>query len=151
MTVRVVKRDRGLAAFKKALRDADAEAVAVGIHADAGVHADSGLTMAELGAIHEFGLGNVPERSFLRAWGESRGKALLTERADLIESNTKAGNPRRALEQIGLLAVGEIQQRISAGIPPANTAETIARKGSSIPLIDTGALRQSITHKVVRR
>ena len=146
---RIVTRDRGLLAFRRALATAGASAVAVGIHEDAGMHEDSGLSMAELGAIHEFGLGNVPERSFLRSWADDRGVALPVEFASRIEQSLINGEATRILNQIGLSAVGEIQQRMALGTPPPNEPATIARKGSSVPLIDTGALRQSIAYKVV--
>lgn len=151
MSVRVATRDRGLLAFRRALATAGASAVAVGIHEDAGMHKDSGLSMAELAAIHEFGLGNVPERSFLRSWASERGEELVIERAKMIESDLLKGQATQTLNKLGLLAVGEIQQRMALGTPPPNTDATIARKGSSVPLIDTGALRQSITYKVVAK
>jgi hypothetical protein len=44
--------------------------------------------------------------------------------------------------------VGVIKQRIANGIAPPNSPYTIARKGSSKPLIDTGQLRNSITYQV---
>ena len=55
----------------------------------------------------------------------------------------------QALEQFGAWAAGQVQAFISAGrvVPPLDPT-TIARKGSSIPLIDTGQLRQSITYEV---
>lgn len=151
MTVRVVTRDRGLLAFRRALATAGASKVAVGIHEDAGLHEGTGLSMAELGAIHEFGLGNVPERSFLRSWASERGEELVIERAQMVESDLLKGQATQTLNKLGLLAVGEVQQRMALGTPPPNEPATIARKGSSVPLIDTGALRQSITYKVVTK
>jgi len=109
-------------------------------------------TVVEVASRHEFGLG-VPRRSFIRDWFDQNeqkarewlediGRAVLEGRA----------TPRQAGEMFGLIAVGSIQERISAGIPPANAERTIREKGSSTPLVDTGQLRSSITHKVeVRR
>lgn len=103
-----------------------------------------GLTMAQLGAIHEFGLG-VPERSFLRSFRDQRaddiGKVFLL----LVQ---RRGVSQAVWELLGQWCVGEIQKRIAAGTPPPNAPSTIARKGSSTPLIDTGQLRSSITYAV---
>jgi len=51
------------------------------------------------------------------------------------------------LELFGMYVVGLIRQRMANGIPPPNRPSTIARKGSSKPLIDTGELRNAITWK----
>jgi hypothetical protein len=56
----------------------------------------------------------------------------------------------KALDLIGLYMVGQIQETISEGVPPPNADLTIKLKGSSKPLIDSGLLRQSHTHKVVK-
>ena len=57
----------------------------------------------------------------------------------------------RALSVLGMALVGDVQQRIRNRIPPPNAPYTIARKGSDVPLIDTGRLRQSIDFVVETR
>ena len=54
------------------------------------------------------------------------------------------------LRKAGAFLEGAIKQKITQGDPswPPLKPETIKRKGSSKPLIDTGKLRASITHKV---
>jgi len=54
------------------------------------------------------------------------------------------------LRKAGVFLEGAIKQKITQGDPswPPLKPETIKRKGSSKPLIDTGKLRASITHKV---
>ena len=54
------------------------------------------------------------------------------------------------LRKAGAFLEGAIKQKITEGDPswPPLKPETIKRKGSSKPLIDTGKLRASITHKV---
>jgi hypothetical protein len=125
-------------------------ALSVGIlEGDAGKeHADSELTVGEVGEIHEFGLG-VPRRSFLAGWvDEAQDKIVnVIVRGGQALAQRKITMPN-LLEQTGAWAVGQIQERISNGIAPANAPSTIAQKGSSVPLIDTGQLRASITYKV---
>ena len=55
-------------------------------------------------------------------------------------------SPDMILETIGVIAVGKVQQYMTDLRTPPNAHSTIAKKGSSNPLIDTGAMRQSVTH-----
>lgn len=117
-----------------------------------------GLTVAQVGSVHEFGATitmpngrviDIPERSFIRATiDENREQlqrtATLAGRAVLLGKLDNA----RSLALIGEQAVGLMKKRISDGIPPPNAPITIARKGSSTPLIDKGQLRGSITYEV---
>lgn len=107
---------------------------------------ESQLTVAEVANRHEFGIG-VPERSWLRAWFDERRGEI--ER-DLSRVMRRVSEGRLTLDQ-GLNLLGQkyqaqIQERISNGIPPPNSDATIAAKGSSTPLIDTGQMRSSITY-----
>jgi hypothetical protein len=54
-----------------------------------------------------------------------------------------------ALDRLGAKVAALLQNRISAGIDPPNSAATIARKGSSKPLVDTGQLKAAITWRVI--
>jgi hypothetical protein len=56
--------------------------------------------------------------------------------------------PLMAYGRIGMVAVGDVQRRIVQRIPPPNAPSTIAKKGSDVPLIDTGRLRQSVDYTV---
>lgn len=53
-----------------------------------------------------------------------------------------------ALEIIGQIAVGKVQDYMTNLSAPPNAKSTVAKKGSSNPLIDTGALRQSVTYSI---
>lgn len=135
--------------------------VTVGVFGEKGDEpsGEGSLTVAEIAAIHEFGLGGMPERSFIRSYFDAelpkiQGALLALIRAKLSHS-VKTGTPvtakdqKEILDKIGLYMVGRIQQRIAAGeIVPELAQSTIDRKGSSTPLIDTGQLRSSISHEV---
>ena len=151
MTVRVV--DRGASRVVRELGARTNSGVEVGVLGDKGGAAhrgsEDGITVAEIAEIHEFGLG-VPERSWLRAWIDSN-KLKIEERIR-IETRaivTKQRTRAQAIKRLGVWIQGELQQNIADGVPPPNAQSTIDRKGSSKPLIDTGQLRQSITHRVV--
>ena len=112
----------------------------------------AGETVVEVASQHEFGLG-VPRRSFIRDWFDQHEAELSDDLRKLGRAVLEGrASERQAAELFGLMAVGGIQERIAAGIPPANAERTIREKGSATPLIDTGQLRSSITHRVeVRR
>lgn len=56
----------------------------------------------------------------------------------------------RILRIAGAFLEGKVKEKITQSDPdwPPLKPETVKRKGSSRPLIDTGRLRDSITHKV---
>lgn len=121
--------------------------VAVGLPADSGSHPD-GMSMVRLGAIHEFGAprSGIPERSFLRVPLRAAQKELGNIFAKLMKQVADGELTfDQALNQIGAKGASISQEAISAGIAPANAQSTVDSKGSSKPLIDTGALRQAIT------
>lgn len=135
-----------VAELKRKFRDAPT--VMVGVPNSAGSYED-GVHTATVAAIQEYGSanGNIPERSFLRSGvtdSEPQVKKLYEKM--IPEAIDKDLDIRTIQSLVGELVVGRIVERISEGIDPANSPETIKRKGSSTPLIDTGHLRQSITY-----
>lgn len=126
-------------------------AIAVGILAAQGAeqHGDDDLTVIQIAIWNEFGTDKIPARSFIRAWFDENEKRCREQLAALLPSVVSGQRTKaQVLELLGVKWVGEIQARIAAGIDPANAESTIARKGSSKPLIDTGVLRSSISYKV---
>ncbi len=149
--------DEGAKALYLRLLGASEISLSVGIHADAGAQRyapprgqkDEGVTMVELAEIHEFGLG-VPQRSFLGTWFDENQPKMVTQLRGvmLAVASEKIESYEQGFEQLGLLYTAQIQKRIAEGIEPPLSPITIARKGSSVPLIDTGQLRSAITYKV---
>lgn len=116
-----------------------------------GVRKASGKTVLDIANINEFGGGNVPSRSFIRAWFDSNREKMNKMILAIMKAVVKGKyTPDQALEILGLRWVGEIQARIGKGIPPANAASTIRKKGSSKPLIEQGILRSAITFRIFR-
>lgn len=93
--------------------------------------------------------GPIPERPFMRnAMRDNAGKYrrfVVSEAKKILAGQAEM---RRTLNRLGLVAVGDVQTSIANLSSPPNSPVTIERKGSSNPLIDTGAMRQSVTHKV---
>lgn len=144
--------DHGFAALRKRLREED-WSITVGVHQSAGEHKDKdgkpgGMTVADIATIHEFGApaANIPARSFIGAWFDEHGKELGKKSLPDIKSFLAGRMTKeQVLARAGARAVGGIQKRMAQNIPPPLKPATIARKGSSVALIDTGQLRQSVT------
>lgn len=106
------------------------------------------LVLKDLAAIHELGLG-VPKRAFIEPSLKKNRKKYLVYAGKQITPIIRGRKSLNASWQgLGVMAVADIQQyMVTASFTPL-ASSTIARKGSSKPLIDTGQLRQSITYRV---
>lgn len=93
--------------------------------------------------------GPTPERPFMRnAMRNNKAKyqaAMRKSAAKILQGETSLST---VLNKLGALAQGDIQSEITTLKTPANSPVTIARKGSSNPLIDTGSMRQSVTWEI---
>lgn len=123
--------------------------ITAGLHAKEGAKRyPTGVSVAELGSWHEFGLG-VPQRSFIRGWfDENRAKLPAAIRAELQRAVKRGETQMFGLRRLAVTIQASIQARIANGIAPENADSTILRKGSATPLIDTGTLRSSIVVRV---
>lgn len=131
-------------------RLADAK-VDVGVLAEKGglETTSDGITMVELAAIHEYGSpdAGIPERSFIR-WtfnNPANIKIMSDICAKLVKKFLRGAKLETSLGLLGAWAVGAIKTTIRSRIPPPNAKSTIARKGSSTPLVDTGRLLNSLS------
>jgi len=146
--------DRGFKALQKRLKDVqngDGWKITVGVHDSAGIHKGTSQSVADIALIHEFGApaAGIPARSFLGAWFDEHGAELFKKTApDLVKYIKGTMAKAQVLARAGSRAVAGIQSRMARGIAPPLKQATIDRKGSSVPLIDTGQLRTSITWTV---
>jgi len=150
--------DRGWKELRKGLKamgGAEVKAGLVGEKAEA-MHGGSGLTVADLGLIHEFGGGKVPERSFIRSSFDanlSKYDRLLTA----LERAVYAGRSavKGALDLLGSTMASDMKAHIRAGIAPALAAKTVARKTAAgridpaLALVDSRQLVNAIEHKTI--
>ena len=106
-------------------------------------------TLAEVAAAHEFGTDKIPQRSFIRATVDLRASEIRAMQEKLAgQVLSGAISPETAMERLGIFTQGLIQARIAEGIDPPLKPATIARKGSSKQLVDSGQLRSSITYQI---
>lgn len=106
------------------------------------------IALKDLAAIHELGLG-VPKRPFIEpSLKANRKKYLAYAGRQITPIIRRRQSLNNTWQTIGVMAVADIQKyMVTAQFTPL-AASTIARKGSSKPLIDTGQMRQAITYRV---
>lgn len=113
-------------------------------------HEDSKLTVTAVGAAHEFGTSNIPQRSWLRSTYDVKHGAWFNKTKQLF-SQIMIGKLKteRALDVMGVLIESDIKRKIRAGDSgwPPLSQKTIDAKGSSRPLIDTGQFINSVISK----
>lgn len=135
-------------AFRKRL-EANKQIVKVGIPDN--VTGEEGISLAMVGMVHEFGVPakNIPERSFLRSGiKRNRQDFIRLNRINLVKILQGKMTIDIALGLLGEMAKAAVQKEIRIGKFKPLSERTIARKGSSKPLIDTGNMIQSITYSV---
>ena len=149
MPSKVIVRDFGYARILKELNRTD------GVFVTVGVHGEAGSRQVQIATFHELGTpgGLIPQRSFIRSTVDGRRKDIAevqTKSLDKIVDGKATAEDAAGI--VGLWVENAIKKKITSGDPawPPLKDATIARKGSSRPLIDTGQLRASITHVVTK-
>jgi len=120
-------------------------------------HDDSPFTVAEIGAVHEFGSpsAGIPQRSFLRVPLSENVKQLFKA----LDKDLKFSkiNTNKALGKLGAKGQSIVLEAFKTQnkgrwevLKPATISNRLqgSGTGSTKPLIDTGQLRQSITFEV---
>jgi hypothetical protein len=119
-----------------------------------GSKAKSTISVAMVGAVHEFGAPDrgIPERPWLRPGIRSGQQSYIRlNRINIIKILRGHLSPMVALRQLGAMAQGFVQKYIRSGNFTPLKPATIARKGSSAPLIDTAQMIQSVTFEVAQK
>lgn len=126
--------------------------ISVGIHEDEGSKSHGkGLTTADVGAIHEFGLG-VPQRTFIRGYfDESQGDIEQMQDAAL-QRIIDGADPLAEAERVGLKLESGMKERILARINPPLAESTKRKRGANaVPLVATSQLLGAIRSRVTER
>lgn len=128
---------------------------------DIGVFKDAktpdGEQVAAYGAHNEFGSVSVPDhppkRSFIRMPLEAKQSEIASYVEKKAPEHISNGDIPAIFEDIGIAAQAKIQEAFDTagfGTWKPDADSTVARKGSSAPLIDDGTLRKAITYEVDR-
>ena len=115
---------------------------------------NDGLTVVDVARWHEFGLGNNPERSFLRSTWDDNKKALPDRFFKTIKKVSKNnGDIKEVLHNVGVWMKRKVQQKFTKNNwEDLSKGTKRARKQTNPkPLIDTNQLRGSISYEVVEK
>lgn len=149
--VKVEDKDLGWKALFERIEKAKNEKVKVGVLADdaKGSEDHGGLTVAELAAILHYGTqdGHIPARPFLAMAFDQQREVLAKMGGELFGQVLDGKiDTDKALGLMGLKLATEAKKVITTtdSLAP-NAPSTVAAKGSSRPLVDTGRLLGAIT------
>ncbi len=144
----------GLNEALRRLLDAQRKDILVGVPADKTLRAGESMNNASLLFIHTNGspLRNIPARPVIEPALAYYGDKIAEQIAGMLRA-AATGNARHVeqyMHRIGLAgqnAAREWFTNPANGWAP-NSPLTVARKGSSQPLIDTGSLRKSMVYVI---
>lgn len=128
-------------------RSAKARSKAVDVGFFSTARYPDGTPVAAVAAWNEFGTPTIPERAFFRGALHGSERAISPILRAGIDPKDMALDDRTA-GLIGEVMKARIQSSIVALRDPPNAPATIARKGSSSPLVDTGVLHGSVDYRV---
>lgn len=146
MVARTKDTDRGYKGMRQRLELMAGSYTKIGVQMGS-KQADGITDLVTVAAANEFGTDTIPERSFMRSTFDEDLPELTRIKAAEAEA-VMAGRKliETSLAQIGAYHAGRIQRKIHSHPPPPNAPATIAAKGSSGTLIDSGQLVQNISH-----
>lgn len=143
----VEDRDLGYKQIVKEVKKLGRSSTNVGLFGSGG---SASVNLAERAAVHEYGTrnGNIPSRPFMRSAFDKNRKSLIKKINSLYGKVIKKEcSAKKLLKITGEWFTGKVKQEITIGNFKRLKSQTIKRKKSSKPLIDTGNLRSSVTHK----
>lgn len=126
--------------------DSDHNSVKVGFLK--GATYPDGTSVPLVAAVNEFGAPSrgQPPRPFFRRMIADKGREWPDAVVRLLKANEY--DVDRTLEMAGSAIAGQLRASITTLTDPPLAPSTIARKGSTKPLIDTGHMLNSVDHEV---
>lgn len=134
-----------------ALRKLSSAEIKIGFLESSGGYED-GTTVAQVAAWNEFGTEHSPSRPFMRQTLKDQREEITKFARDRAKGVVNGSmSAQMALNGIGSYVKGRMQAEIRDGEFEPNAPSTVAHKGSSKPLIDTGRMRQSIVYVITSK
>lgn len=94
----------------------------------------------------------IPERSFIRSGFDEQKDRYEKRAAKLLDKVLHLEMPVDTFfNTLGEYIAGQLQEYLTNIDRPPNHPFTIAQKQSSNPLVDSGRMRQAISHRVVKK
>lgn len=132
--------------FQKMLEDLDKLEVRIGIQQEAG--SEDGVNLVDIAMFNELGTVHIPSRPFLRDSVDAHAAEINAFLQSMRTQLVKGGSAEKVLKEIGVFQKGLIQNEIVHGNFVPNSPETIKRKGSDVPLVDKGTMRDSVNYVI---
>lgn len=146
MSVKTI--DKGWRRLQRELARASGKVIEVGIPEAAGaqtIEGSSSVTLATLGAFHEYGTATVPARPWLSSAITPADARRTNQR--IAQDITRGMSAEAALKRAGEREAERVREQLGEGVAPLDP-KTAARKGSARPLVETGALRDAIGYTI---
>src|SRR5215831_15146641 len=145
----VEDKDQGWQRIKLDFKQLDGMGVRVGIMGTGEV---DGVAVVDYAMYNEFGTRFIPPRPFMATTADRYRDGVYQYTSTLVGGMIDGKyNAKQVLNFVGMWYQAKIQQTIRDAKEWAvpDLPATIARKGSSSPLIDTGRMVQSVTYEVI--
>lgn len=136
--------------FKRMLEELATLEVRIGFQAGEAQEED-GTDMCDVAAYNELGTEHIPARPFLRKSVDENASKINSFMKAKVKELTQGKPGEQVLKEIGIFQKDLIQEKIKSGTFEPNADSTIAKKGSSKPLIDTGKMRQSVNYVIQKK
>ena len=136
--------------FQKMLKELAEKEVRVGFQAGKAYEED-GTDICDIAAWNELGTVHIPARPFLRMSVDDNVAKINNFMQQQKKNLAKGVEAEQVLKEIGIFQKDLIQEKITDGDFAPNAPSTVAKKGSSKPLIDTGRMRQSVNYEIKQK
>lgn len=160
MNAQLIVEDAGVGRFQAYLQALKAQKVSVGYQSPEGTQRyESGISVAKLAAVHEFGGDDLAARPFIRPTIQTHSAAIAQLALREIEMRLERVveghlDPEQAATEVGSAVGSFVVKKIRARLESASSwaakldPETVERKGSATPLQETGLLIQALSWRV---
>lgn len=145
----VEDRDLGFRRIVTNLKAFDGVELVIGVLRNSG-RETNGTDLVDVAFYNEFGTRHIPSRPFVRIASDEHGDEWQTLAEKGLTAITEGRMSRKqVLDLVGIRAKADVQKVFGdkTKLRP-NAPATVARKGSSAPLIDSGRLRASINYRI---
>jgi hypothetical protein len=136
------------AAFMKELQELAQLEVFVGFQR--GKKTTSQVDMIDVAAFNELGTSRAPSRPFIRQTFDNHTEEIAQAQQAAVDHVLGGGTAKQAASNVGDHVSGLMSSELENGPWVPNAKSTARRKKSEQPLVDTGAMSQSI-HPVIRK
>ena len=150
MAVTVTDRDLGYKRIVLDFKQLKGKGVKVGVM---GGETNEGTAIVDYAVYNEFGTSRIPPRPFMATTADNNREKVLAFAGALVGRMIDGHiNSDTVLRNLGEFYQARIQETIrnAKSWAAPNAPSTIAMKGSSSPLIDSGRLLQSIRYELTK-